>query len=315
MLLYIVGKQWLRSRIVAGNRIGGRFVTSFFRSGAAVLAILCAVLPGSLGTQAADYLIENGVAETSAIELSIDGDTLTIEDGGTLSVVLGDYAVGALADDFIITNAGSIFSSDTSFGSIYVSASTGGLIHNQATGLISSDIETITIANSTLTILNEGNIDGQTGIYASGSTLDIENSGDIVAISFGINLQASSLVTALVNTGTIKGGLATVPTDNQYGIRIEDTTASFFSNAGTIEGGDEGIHLHNSSLTGTNSGTIIGAEDGIGVHEGSVLNLINSGTIQGTGDRGLCLRCRHRSNHRQHGNYNRWRKRHHSRER
>lgn len=268
---------------MAGNRIGGRFVTSFFRSGAAILVILCALPLGSLGARAADYLIENGVTETTPIELLDDGDTLTIEDGGTLSVSLEDYAVGALADDFIITNAGNIFSSDTISGSIYVSASTGGLIHNEATGIIDgSSITAIHIENSSLSILNEGDLYGGRGIEAiSNSTLEINNSGDIEAIVTGIDIN-DSLVSALINTGTIQG-------DNQYGLRLRDTTVSFFSNEGRIEGEEEGLHQHASILTGINSGTIIGGEVGISVHEGSILDLINSGTIQGTGDHGVYI--------------------------
>jgi hypothetical protein len=42
------------------------------------------------------------------VTLDIEGDSLTIESGGTLSIAAGDAAVTATADEFVITNDGTI---------------------------------------------------------------------------------------------------------------------------------------------------------------------------------------------------------------
>ncbi|HEY7765031.1 MAG TPA: hypothetical protein VIB38_08570 [Aestuariivirgaceae bacterium] len=112
----------------------------FWCGAAAVLLVLWL---GRTGL-AADYLIFAGTTETTPATLDMAGDSLTVEEGGALSVAAGDAAVMATADDFVITNGGTIEYFDFIDGSIVVLSSQGGVIHNEATGTITSTTNGIT---------------------------------------------------------------------------------------------------------------------------------------------------------------------------
>src|SRR5687768_6604382 len=144
-----------------------------------VAAGIVAVGIGRTGL-AADYLIPGGTTETSPVTLDADGDSLTVESGGTLSIAVGDAAVTATADDFVITNAGTIEYFDFIDGSIAVLSSAGGVIRNDATGTITAGSAGIYVQDSDLTIMNEGEILGSShGINAARSNLGLSNSGTI----------------------------------------------------------------------------------------------------------------------------------------
>jgi hypothetical protein len=247
---------------------------------------------------AGDFLVPAATTETSPITLAGGGDTLTVEAGGTLSVDLGDAAVTATGDDFLITNEGTIDYLDYVNGAIWVSASEGGVIRNQATGVISSTISGIFAESSRLSIFNEGSITSETGVLLVLAEADIINSGSIEASDIAISVLLGAAT--IDNSGTLAGAqainvsLGTLDLFNlglieglEYGVRLFDSTASSFVNTGLIRGGEDGVHLHGSDLTGSNSGTIEGGLIGFNVHDGSTLDFENSGTIRGDSLYGL----------------------------
>jgi Autotransporter beta-domain len=277
-----------------------------------IWAGLIGILLGSTPAWAMDFLIENGVTQTTPIDLLNDGDTLSVEEGGSLEVSTGDHAVGVSAiDDFIIINDGSIIYSGGNIAAISLLNSTDGFIHNEATGIIDgTNAHAIYAENSVLSILNEGTITSEvTAIFAGdsialsivnegtisgaqaiesyGGSADLYNDGKITGNVVGVNFE-DALVTSLINTGTITG-LDPLTTTDQYGIRLYETDVSYFSNQGTITGGTDGIHQHGSSLTGNNAGSITGGFVGYNVHQNSILDLVNSGTIQGTSEYGIYI--------------------------
>jgi hypothetical protein len=244
----------------------------FFTRRMAWLPMLCCLL-ALPPANATDSVIGSGVNRTDPVDLTVDGDTLTIDEGGTLNVTSGDYAVRAEnVDGFQITNDGSIIYSSSVFGAIYANTSTDGFIYNGAGGSIESSNWAINLQNSISTIVNEGAIYGQQAIYALGSTVNLTNSDTITGSFIGLNLDTST-ADVLINTGAITGM-------NFYAIQIIDSTVSYFSNQNTIVGLEQGLHLHNSSLTGINSGKIIG-DIAVKVHESATLDLVNSGLIIG----------------------------------
>jgi hypothetical protein len=244
----------------------------FFTRRMAWLPMLCCLL-ALPPANATDSVIGSGVNRTDPVDLTVDGDTLTIDEGGTLNVTSGDYAVRAEnVDGFQITNDGSIIYSSSVFGAIYANTSTDGFIYNGAGGSIESSNWAINLQNSISTIVNEGAIYGQQAIYALGSTVNLTNSDTITGSFIGLNLDTST-ADVLINTGAITGM-------NFYAIQIIDSTVSYFSNQNTIVGLEQGLHLHNSSLTGINSGKIIG-DIAVKVHESATLDLVNSGFIIG----------------------------------
>jgi hypothetical protein len=152
---------------------------------------------------AADYLVPAGTTESSPITLSSDGDELTVETGGTLTVAIGDAAVAATGDDFVITNAGVIEYFDFVTGAIWVNSS-NGLIRNETTGTISSTLSGIYVEDSTLSLLNDGSITADdVGVFLSGTDATIINTGTINALTDGIFAISSNLT--IVNSGSIFG--------------------------------------------------------------------------------------------------------------
>jgi hypothetical protein len=241
---------------------------------------------------AADYLVTSGTTEISPVTLSDDGDSLTVEKSGAISVAAGDAAVAAAAHDFTIANAGAIEYFDFANGAVWVKSS-DGLIWNESTGTISSTLSGIHVEDSTLSLLNDGSIRADdAGIFLSGTDATVINTGTIDALADGIFAFSSNLTIA--NSGSIFGssGLnvssSTVDFYNSgeiaalgYGIRSYYSTVSSFLNTGSISGDEEGIHQHGSQLVGSNSGTISGLETGFSVHDSSTLDFENSGIIKG----------------------------------
>jgi hypothetical protein len=223
---------------------------------------------------AADHLIAGGTTETAPITLSGDGDTLTIEESGELSVTSGDAAVQVQADDFLIYNAGTISYLDYN-SAIYLDSALNGQIINATGGRIESAVAGVAVLSSTLDLLNAGSIEAlDSAIVTMFGELTLLNTGEITGFN---GIEATGGTLDIVNSGKISG--------TNYGIRLNGTTASTLDNEGTVEG-DEGVHQHASELTAVNSGTIYGSSIGFSVHDSSTLDLLNAGTIEG-GDYGL----------------------------
>jgi len=242
---------------------------------ARLLAILALALidPAS----AADHRIAGGTVQTAPVTLFDDGDTLTIEENGGLSIATGDAAVQVSADDFVIYNAGTISYLDYNVA-IYVESALNGQIANAMTGRIESNGLGIFALSSTLDLFNAGTIMAlDSAIGVSLANLTLVNNGEITGID---GIYANTSTVDIVNTGDITG--------TNYGIHLIATTASTLTNSGSIKG-NEGIHQHDSELTATNTGTIYGSSTGFSVHDGSTLDLHNSGTIEGTSDYGLYI--------------------------
>ncbi|QWG21560.1 autotransporter domain-containing protein [Bradyrhizobium sediminis] len=137
------------------------------------------------------------------------------------------------------------------------------------------------------------------GINASGETVDITNSADIMAIGAngaGIRSTRNDSITTVRNsgTGTIAGdafgivasnGTATVNVSNAAFIFGTGATGTGISgvivnvdNAGGISGGATGVRA-STTATVNNSGTIAGGTEGV---VANIVNLTNSGTIFGS---------------------------------
>jgi hypothetical protein len=232
------------------------------------LILTAMVLGVTCPASAADHLITDGATESAPVTLS-DGDTLTIEQGGELSVSSGDGAVQVQADDFLIYNAGTISYLDYN-SAIYLDSALNGQIINATGGRIESAVAGVAVLSSTLDLLNAGSIEAlDSAIFTMFGELTLLNTGEITGFN---GIEATGGTLDIVNSGKISG--------TNYGIRLNGTTASRLDNEGTVEG-NEGVHQHGSELTAINSGTIYGSSTGFSVHDSSTLDLVNSGTIQG----------------------------------
>jgi len=135
------------------------------------------------------------------------------------------------------------------------------------------------------TLTNKGSITGTdaNGIFLNNSSIaDLTNDtdGEITGGNMGISLEGGANVTGtLANNGNIIG-------TDYHGIYAASSTLFDITNGatGSIEGAQSGIHLTNSSITGTltNSGRIAG-ETGISLWSSSITGgIVNSGVIEGT---------------------------------
>ncbi len=227
--------------------LGGRRGKTWFLSAVSGIALAAFVAAG-VPAHAQEVVV--GAGETSSwIELN-DGETLIVEEGGTVSDVLD--AVTAVNNVTVtVINRGTIVSTGES-------AINGG--------------------NSTLDLTNSGLISGdENGVFAEHLT-SLVNSGTISggdgSNSNGISVEGR--VTSLFNSGSISGG--------RDGIFVEGGVASFV-NAGTISGGRDGISVEGQVTSLFNSGTIRGGTDalndsGIGIGSGTIVNT-RSGLIEG----------------------------------
>jgi Autotransporter beta-domain len=241
---------------------------------------------------AADHLISAGETRTTPVTLDVDGDSLTIENGGTLSIAAGDPAVFAMADDFSIINGGTIEYLDFD-AAIFVWVSEGGIIRNEATGEITSGNLGINALVSTFALANSGAIEGVRGIELSSSIVtSFVSTGSIIGSEEGIHQHGSELTGS--NSGTISGG--------ETGFSVHESSTLDFANSGSIEGTSlYGVRVYDNTASGTtvarlaNSGLIRGGDAAISIQDAE-LDLVNTGRIEGgtfgvfqTGTGGLTL--------------------------
>jgi hypothetical protein len=151
-----------------------------------------------------------------------------------------------------------------------------GTLNNQGsiTGLrMYSGIYNIgTITNLT----NSGIISAgySTGIDNEGAIVNLTNSETISGDVYGIYNRPSSIISTLINSGSISGG--------SDGILSLFGNISTLTNTGTISGSSaNGIYNLSTVTALSNSGTISGGNNGIR-NRGTITDLTNTGTIAGT---------------------------------
>lgn len=235
----------------------------------------------------------NGILATTAATVTNTGTisggsagitttaTATVTNSGT---IWGGGLAGIVAATATVTNSGTIGSSDVGVGAANAIVSNSGTITGGSAGIFG--IFTATVTNTgtvsggtygiyTLlgaTVINSGTISGgDTGIQSSGiGSAVVSNSGTISGGNSGISAAAVTVT----NSGIISGNV---------GINALDVNVA---NSGTISGGAYGIY--SAITTVTNSGTITGH---VGIDStffvGGAANVINSGTIIGTGGTAL----------------------------
>lgn len=224
--------------------------------------------------------------------------TLTNNLGGTISNTGGSSAnIGAVINANSIgtlTNSGTISGTTqgiNNFGTITTLTNTG-------TGVISGSGDS-GIANglggSIVTLTNDGNINGNNGIFNIGSSTTpaqnasigtLTNNGTITGTNTGIKNVGT--ITTLINAGT-----GTIESTNNTA--IENTgVITTLTNNGTISalGGTQGAGIQNAPVsdpaviigTLTNNGSIRGSRVGI-INSGTITTLINTAgqSILGTG--------------------------------
>ena len=193
----------------------------------------------------------------------------------------------AQASDSVIINMASNSTIVSSSKGIYAHMGYGnGIIINTA-GKINADGTAIyadAMYSADINIKNSGDITAGTGIYANAqlsgtSTIDIENTGNIITTSTGITSTGGATET-IINSGTITSG---------YNGIFFDTSGVILTvlNNGKITAENEGIgalHIDNSQITVTNNGDIT-STSGNGIQfmnntEG--VSVINTGNITAT---------------------------------
>ena len=210
----------------------------------------CVLAP--LSSPAQDITIPSGTTVTTTQTISQDGDTATVEPGGTIDTTGGGgNGIDASANDQTVDN--------------------GGLIRSAGTGIRSTGLRA--------RINNSGNIITltiQTGIRSNGDGAVITNSGTINADSYGVRSEGNA--TTIINTGTV--------TSLDHGIRSDGDNATII-NRGLINGDSQGVvvDIHGIRVGGANTmvlneATVTGEEDGIFVAgDGAVI--INRGKVIG----------------------------------
>ena len=196
---------------------------------------------------AIDVVIADGEIVFVTQTLLNDGDTLTVEPGGTIDTSGTPGANGASAENNnqTVTNGGDIFAAQHG-------------IRSTGTGN---------------TIINTGFIDaGVHGIRIDGGNTTVRNTGHIESVEHGMRSETADN-SSLINEGSIFAGI--------HGINSLSASETI-SNSGYIDAGDVGIRVTGSGTEVTNNGTVIGtasiffdpgAADGIlNLHAGSVLD-------------------------------------------
>ncbi|WP_136661528.1 autotransporter outer membrane beta-barrel domain-containing protein [Nitratireductor sp. XY-223] len=191
------------------------------------------------------------------------GDTLTVEEGGTIDgTAAGDRGVRAEGDNYTIINYGTIRG-----GNFYGSNDDGVEIWNSS--------------NSTITNASTGLIEGaEYGVHVHDSSfITVNNAGTILGMQYdeGLRIDGSDNIT-VNNTGKIIGG----PSDDDA-IRIDESSNVTVNNDGLIDGwDDDGFDIDDSQyVTINNNNSIIGREVGITVGNSDNFELNNRGLIVG----------------------------------
>jgi len=235
---------------VCRNPLASRFWGRVVFSGSIFFWVIGSFLTIS-PANAADVTVTNG--QTVGQQALGNGDTLTVDQGGTVSV----------------SGAAQSAVTDTVGGTITVNNS--GTI--SATGAGAS--QGVSGGGATLNVTNNGTgtITATDGGVTAVTLQSLTNSGTITG---GVEGVRATTIQSLTNSGTVTG---------TTGDGLQATTMTSITNSGTITGGDDGIEAPNlTSLT--NSGTITGSDNGV-VTANTIQNLTNNGTITGTGTNGI----------------------------
>ncbi|MCR9137356.1 MAG: autotransporter domain-containing protein [Alphaproteobacteria bacterium] len=210
------------------------------------------MLASPMSALAQDITIPSGTTATTTQVVTADGESVTIEEGGTIDTVASSVrAVEGTASNQTITNRGLIDSGDTG---------------------IRSNGDDAGISNS-------GTINAENfGIRSEGNRASINNSGTINSIGIAIRSDGDHAV--ITNTGTVNG-------DSQgtvvqiHGIRLGGAYATMI-NRGTIIAEEDGIFVEGDHALVINSGSTRGGVAGIG-SQGDYATIINAGRAV-TGD-------------------------------
>jgi hypothetical protein len=201
---------------------------------------------GSVGT-----FTNSGTIDAYDYGVEIYGSVGTFQNSGTIkgrfeSGVYVEYSVGTFANSGTITSGESY---GVYIGDGVTSFTNSGTIHNYY-----YEDEAVYIGETVGTFTNSGLIEsnGSQAVYFDGAVGTFSNSGSIVATA-DTAVYFNSSVDSFNNSGTITGAA------DEYGVYVSGTVGSF-TNSGKISG-DTGVYFSSSNP----------------------VNLVNSGTIVGTG--------------------------------
>jgi len=229
------------------------------------------VAAGSFGAtvaQAVDIVIEDGQFEEVTQTLADDGDTLTVEVGGTVSA--SGNAVLMLGASQVLDNS----------------------------GLLESPGTTVEVQGADATVYNYGTIKTTGGseyaIYTTGAFTSVYNEGDILTFGecgYGIYTNGNDFY--FINNGVV----GTYADNNSYGVYVEYADNATIINNGLIEtDGSEadGIEIYGGNATVINNGTLrTTRSDAIGIYiwHGSATDtsITNNGTIETAGARAQAI--------------------------
>ena len=213
--------------------------------------------------QAVDITIANGQTVNTTQTVSGTGDSLTIDEGGTLST--GPTAVVVNGADATVTNRGSISVSDSSaYG-----------VHSTAAG---------TLFTNSGTLVTTGEC--SYGVYAEGDHFTLRNTGTILTTannnSWGVYVEYADYAT-IDNGGTIE-----TQGSDANGIEIYGAHARITNRGSLTTSGDSAIGIYAWHTTGvdshnvlTNTGTI--RTTGVGSQaiwaNARGMSVVNSGTV------------------------------------
>ncbi|MFQ1699766.1 beta strand repeat-containing protein [Loktanella agnita] len=260
--------------------------TPFFtRQGARSLAVSqVAMLLGVLSYQPAcaqqAIVIQNGEEVTDTVELNNDGDSLTLEQGGALTVSAA-RGVNSTGNDIAVVNDGAISTTGDDAAGFY---SQGNNATNSNSGSITTEgveADGFYSQGDNTTNSNSGTISttggSAVGIRSEGADATNSNSGSITTTggtAYGFHSHQGT------NTTNSNSGSITTTNNFAHGLYSEGDKATN-SNSGTISTtgrGADGIRSVGINTTNINSGTITVTTMGI-VSFGTNATNSNSGTI------------------------------------
>lgn len=205
-------------------------------------------------------------------------------------LIPGNYNGGAAAADTIQASGGttSPFTADIRSGAIINGDAVllHGLIVSSANytvlnaGILNATAGRGISATAEFTLNNSGTIQGNgnyEGIYASGGTTSITNSGAILGDDDGIFFST--------NGGTVNNTGSITATGTSFGINGFDNVTVSNALSGTITGDSGGINAL-TLLTVTNAGSIT-ATNGIAITATNTLTVTNTGDIVATAGAGI----------------------------
>ena len=130
-----------------------------------------------------------------------------------------------------------------------------------------------------LTITGSGVINAPLyGVYAASGDATMLNEGVIHANTLGVLLNITT-ASALSGQAGLTNSASGFISGGSIGVALASTipTQPYFTNAGTVQGADTGVYLHNGVLQ--NSGTITGTGAGVAARSGTITN---TGLISGS---------------------------------